>query len=103
MTNLRRRTSRIGAIVESLIQRGMTPDQLALELNVTSTNISMIRRAKTMPGDEKLAVLARLHGGYTQDDLIVLKYLDWLETEKGITPDMLTSVMTRLNQTHEAA
>jgi predicted transcriptional regulator len=75
----------IGKIVAELVERGLKRDELAEALSSTPSFISQLKVGRGSLDDSKLGILAELHGEYTARELKAIKYLEWLENEKGLS------------------
>lgn len=87
--------SLIGELFADLERRGMSRDELAEHFGVKPTNISHYKVGRSYPDDDKLELLARLHGGYTHRQLLLIKWLEWLHREKRIQMSELFQVLKR--------
>lgn len=74
----------IGGIVAELYDRGVSRAKIAQALDIKLPVVSQIKHGRTSVSDDKIPALAELHGGYTPRQLIAMKWIEWLEREKGV-------------------
>jgi len=82
----------VGKLIADLYERGVERDEIAKRLKIQGATISCVKNGRGSFNDDKLGILAEMHGGVTEKELKVRKYLEWLESEKGISLDDILEV-----------
>lgn len=75
----------VGNVIAELYARGLERELIAEKLGVKLPVVSQLKNGRTTLGDSKFVALADLHGSLSARELLTLKWLEWLEREKGIT------------------
>jgi len=83
----------ISRIICDLYDRGLTRRQIAIRIGIRPAVVSQIKNASGYLADDKVAILADLHGAYTARELILLKHLERIDANTGIG---ITETMTIL-------
>lgn len=79
-------------LITEIEEGGVSRAEIASALGVKPNMISSIKTGKVLPGDDRLAALAKLSGRYNERDLYRAKWAQWLKTEKGLDPRELITL-----------
>lgn len=81
---MRRNPPIISRILCDLYERGLTRRQIAVRIGIRPAVVSQIKNTSGYLADDKVVLLADLHGEYTARELVLLKHLERIDENTGI-------------------